>query len=410
MAAIAGCRTFSLSRLQQRRAEHSVLIIGHLPLSSAFGELDDPVHRIVDASALAHGIAEDRPSSATVRPATPRPPRTIERPRGLVFSLTAVLSAATSCMKRSTSSRLTVLTGIRPSKGTMCRAIRPRSEISVDSVLASFRRVSSLGECDCRTTGDLVGHGIDTLDPSRGIRRASCRAASAPGMARWARSTSIARNNWSLDAGAFGAKMTYATGQPSAIIAERIIRMNHRGRRPRTTLLLGTAFLAGVAIGPASSLIASHFVLDLGINAAFAQDTDRANTYRLLTLFGDVFERVRSQYVDPVSDKELIENAVNGMLTGLDPHSSYMNAEQFREMQVETKGEFGGLGIEVIPENGFFKVIGANGRHACVQGRYQGRRHHHRDERQDSAGAVTGGCARPDARPTELEGHADDQA
>ena len=133
--------------------------------------------------------------------------------------------------------------------------------------------------------------------------------------------------------------------------------MDYRARRLRTTLLLGTAFLAGVAIGPASGLIASHFVRDLGISAAFAQDTDRANTYRLLTLFGDVFERVRSQYVDPVSDKELVENAVNGMLTGLDPHSSYMNAEQFRAMQVETKGEFGGLGIEVVPENGFFKVI-----------------------------------------------------
>src|ERR1700733_282727 len=130
-----------------------------------------------------------------------------------------------------------------------------------------------------------------------------------------------------------------------------------RGGKLRTILLLGFAFFAGMAIGPVSSLIASHFVLDLGISAAFAQDTDRANTYRLLTLFGDVFGRVRSQYVDPVSDKELVENAVNGMLTGLDPHSSYMNAEQFRAMRVETKGEFGGLGIEVVPQNGFFKVI-----------------------------------------------------
>ena len=130
-----------------------------------------------------------------------------------------------------------------------------------------------------------------------------------------------------------------------------------RGVKLRTILLLGFAFFAGMAIGPVSSLIASHLVLDLGISAAFAQDTDRANTYRLLTLFGDVFERVRSQYVDPVSDKELVENAVNGMLTGLDPHSSYMNAEQFRAMRVETKGEFGGLGIEVVPQNGFFKVI-----------------------------------------------------
>jgi carboxyl-terminal processing protease len=135
------------------------------------------------------------------------------------------------------------------------------------------------------------------------------------------------------------------------------MRMDHRASKLRTTLLLGTAFLAGVTIGPASGLIVRHFVGSLGVNAALAQDTARANTYRLLTLFGDAFERLRSEYVDPVSDKELVENAIDGMLTGLDPHSAYMNAEQFRAMQVETKGEFGGLGIEVIPENGFFKVI-----------------------------------------------------
>ena len=114
-----------------------------------------------------------------------------------------------------------------------------------------------------------------------------------------------------------------------------------------------------MAIGPASGLIARQFAANLGINAALAQDTDRANTYRLLTLFGDVFERARSEYVDPVSDTDLINDAINGMLTGLDPHSSYMNGEQFRAMQEDTKGEFGGLGIEVIPENGFFKVISA---------------------------------------------------
>ena len=72
-----------------------------------------------------------------------------------------------------------------------------------------------------------------------------------------------------------------------------------------------------------------------------------ANTYRLLALFGDVFERVRLEYVDPVSDRDLIENAINGMLTGLDPHSSYLNADEYREMQVETEGKFGGLGIEL---------------------------------------------------------------
>ena len=119
------------------------------------------------------------------------------------------------------------------------------------------------------------------------------------------------------------------------------------------------AFVAGMAIGPVSDMVAKHFVSRVCINAALAQDTDRTNTYRLLTLFGDVFQRVRSEYVDPVSDTDLINNAINGMLTGLDPHSSSMNAAQFRALQEETKGEFGGLGIEVIPEAGFFKVISA---------------------------------------------------
>ena len=67
-----------------------------------------------------------------------------------------------------------------------------------------------------------------------------------------------------------------------------------------TTLLLGSAFLAGVAISPATDFIAKHLVFGLGVNAAYAQAADRANTYRLLTLFGDVFERVRNEYVDPV--------------------------------------------------------------------------------------------------------------
>src|SRR4029077_21150263 len=76
-----------------------------------------------------------------------------------------------------------------------------------------------------------------------------------------------------------------------------------------------------------------------------------------IKLFGDVFERVRSEYVEPVSDQELIEAAMNGMLTSLDPHSNYLNPKNFRDMQVTTKGEFGGLGIEVTMENGFVKVV-----------------------------------------------------
>ncbi len=82
-----------------------------------------------------------------------------------------------------------------------------------------------------------------------------------------------------------------------------------------------------------------------------------SDTYRQLNLFGDVFERIRAQYVEEVEDKELIENALNGMLSSLDPHSGYLNEEHFKEMRVETKGEFGGLGIEVTMENGLVKVV-----------------------------------------------------
>src|ERR1700754_1137043 len=82
-----------------------------------------------------------------------------------------------------------------------------------------------------------------------------------------------------------------------------------------------------------------------------------ADTYRQLNLFGDVFERVRSDYVEKPDDSKLVESAINGMLAGLDPHSSYMDAKSFRDMQVQTRGEFGGLGIEVTMEEGLIKVV-----------------------------------------------------
>ena len=80
-------------------------------------------------------------------------------------------------------------------------------------------------------------------------------------------------------------------------------------------------------------------------------------TYEYLDLFGQVFDRVRTGYVEEVSDEELIEKAIDGMLTGLDPHSGYMNEEVWQEMQTDTKGKFGGLGIEITMEDGFVKVI-----------------------------------------------------
>jgi carboxyl-terminal processing protease len=82
-----------------------------------------------------------------------------------------------------------------------------------------------------------------------------------------------------------------------------------------------------------------------------------SETYRALDLFGDVFEQVRANYVEHVEDKKLIEYALNGMLSSLDPHSAYMNEEESKSMSVQTKGEFGGLGIEVTMENQVIKVV-----------------------------------------------------
>jgi len=115
-----------------------------------------------------------------------------------------------------------------------------------------------------------------------------------------------------------------------------------------------TLVLLGAASGAALTLLAvqPHIAL-VGASAKAAA----ADTYRQLNLFGDVFERVRADYVEKPEDSKLVENAINGMLTGLDPHSSYMDAKSFRDMQVQTRGEFGGLGIEVTMEDGLIKVV-----------------------------------------------------
>ena len=95
----------------------------------------------------------------------------------------------------------------------------------------------------------------------------------------------------------------------------------------------------------------------LSLTAAVGQSSNDNNTYQQLNLFGDVFEKVRSAYVERVSDQQLIESAIKGMLSSLDPHSSYMDPKEWDDMQVQTKGEFGGLGIEVTMENGVIKVV-----------------------------------------------------
>ena len=94
-------------------------------------------------------------------------------------------------------------------------------------------------------------------------------------------------------------------------------------------------------------------IYPLGVNAS----SDDEEKYKYLDLFGQVFDRVRSSYVEEVSDQELIEKAIDGMLSGLDPHSGYMNEDVWQEMQMDTKGKFGGLGIEITMEEGFVKVI-----------------------------------------------------
>jgi len=117
-------------------------------------------------------------------------------------------------------------------------------------------------------------------------------------------------------------------------------------RRPEFALW-AFLILAGLAAGTAV------------LNMARSQSAIAANSeiYRQLDLFGDVLERVRSDYVEQPEDSKLIESAISGMLSSLDPHSSFLNAKNFRDMQVQTRGEFGGLGIEVTMENGVVKVV-----------------------------------------------------
>lgn len=108
------------------------------------------------------------------------------------------------------------------------------------------------------------------------------------------------------------------------------------------------ALLAGTVIGASVPMLVSNSI---------AQDNSARNTYEYLDLFGEIFERVRGSYVEEVDEQKLIEAAIEGMLASLDPHSSYLPPKNFADMREQTKGEFGGLGIEVTMENGFVKVV-----------------------------------------------------
>jgi len=107
------------------------------------------------------------------------------------------------------------------------------------------------------------------------------------------------------------------------------------------TLFCGALFLAGLTIPTLTT----------------AQSSSKDDTYRQLGLFGDIFQRVRESYVDEIDDRDLIEAAITGMLTSLDPHSSFLDTENFSEMQEQTKGRFGGLGVEITMDQGMVKVV-----------------------------------------------------
>lgn len=109
--------------------------------------------------------------------------------------------------------------------------------------------------------------------------------------------------------------------------------------------------------GLVTSAFMPHVAMAQPLDAPVQKTKITSETYDMLNLFGDVFERVRDNYVEEVPDKKLVESALNGMLTALDPHSGYLDESSFDDMKVQTKGEFGGLGIEVTMENGMVKVV-----------------------------------------------------
>ena len=112
-------------------------------------------------------------------------------------------------------------------------------------------------------------------------------------------------------------------------------------------------FLGAVAGAGLTLLVTQPRMVNVGSSAEAAL----SDTYQQLNLFGEVFERVRAAYVEKPDDNKLVQSAINGMLAGLDPHSSYMDPSSLRDIQVQTRGEFGGLGIEVAMEDGLVKVV-----------------------------------------------------
>ena len=151
-------------------------------------------------------------------------------------------------------------------------------------------------------------------------------------------------------------------------------------------------------------------LLSLNFSAVAQREAKLPIPYEDLQLLSAVFGRIKSDYVEPVSDEKLIKEAINGMVHGLDPHSDFLDAEAFKDLQISTQGKFGGLGIEVGVEDGVVTRHLADRGHAGVPRRHQVRRPHRQDRRHRDArhAAVQGG--RADARQAGHAGRADGRA
>ncbi len=156
-------------------------------------------------------------------------------------------------------------------------------------------------------------------------------------------------------------------------------------------------FLLGALAGTCLTLLVAGPKPEFWIAAARAAAS--ADTYAQLNLLGSVFERIRTDYVEKPDDAKLVEGAINGMVTSLDPHSRYMNEASWRDMQETTHGEFGGLGIEVTMEDGLVKVVSPMDGTPAAEGRHHVGRLHHLYRRRCGAGAVAGAGRQQDEGP-----------
>ena len=151
-------------------------------------------------------------------------------------------------------------------------------------------------------------------------------------------------------------------------------------------------------------------LLSLNFSVIAQRETKLPIPYEDLQLLSAVFGRIKSDYVEPVSDQKLIKEAINGMVHGLDPHSDFLDAEGFKDLQISTQGKFGGLGIEVGVEDGTVKVISPIDDTPAFQRGHQVRRSHRQDRRQRDARDAARQGRRTDARQAGHVRRADDRA